>query len=234
MNIECLAPARVGQGPKDPLGPGQAADPAPREAGADPGAPGETDAAARTWRQPMPAPPAAHKDVTSEEEQAAEEELIEVARQLAAAPAEDVVANHCYGLFELAALHLSQQPPQLEKARLAIDALGLLVDGLGDRLGQHAPALADGLSQLRLAFVRIANAAPASDGRAARSRNPELRGMARPRHREWANRSGAAEPRERLEASGYSSGRPSTSRIPAQPPSLAGATTWSARSSAAG
>jgi len=93
--------------------------------------------------------------------------LIEVARQLSAAPAEDVVANHCYGLFELAALHLSQQPPQLEKARLAIDALGLLVDGLGDRLGQHAPALADGLSQLRLAFVRIADAAPASDGHAA-------------------------------------------------------------------
>ena len=74
----------------------------------------------------------------SEEERAGEEELLEVAKQLAAAPAEDVVANHCYGLFELAALHLSQQPPPFDKARLAIDALGLLVDGLGDRLG-HAP-----------------------------------------------------------------------------------------------
>ncbi len=102
----------------------------------------------------------------SEEELAAEEELLEVAKHLAAAPAEDVVANHCYGLFELAALHLSQQPPQLDKARLAIDALGLLVDGLGDRLGQHAGALAEGLSQLRLAFVRIAAAGPASDGQA--------------------------------------------------------------------
>ena len=102
----------------------------------------------------------------SEEELAAEEELLEVAKHLAAAPAEDVVANHCYGLFELAALHLSQQPPQLDKARLAIDSLGLLVDGLGDRLGQHATALAEGLSQLRLAFVRIAAAGPASDGQA--------------------------------------------------------------------
>jgi hypothetical protein len=100
----------------------------------------------------------------SEEELATEEELLEVARQLAAAPAEDVIANHCYGLFELAALHLSQQPPQFDKARLAIDALGFLVDGLGDRLGQHAGALAEGLSQLRLAFVRIASAGPASDG----------------------------------------------------------------------
>jgi len=102
----------------------------------------------------------------SEEELAAEEELEEVAKHLAAAPAEDVVANHCYGLFELAALHLSQQPPQLDKARLAIDSLGLLVDGLGDRLGQHAGPLAEGLTQLRLAFVRIAAAVPASDGQA--------------------------------------------------------------------
>lgn len=102
----------------------------------------------------------------TEEERAAEEELEEVAKHLAAAPAEDVVANHCYGLFELAALHLSQQPPQLDKARLAIDSLGLLVDGLGDRLGPHAAALAEGLTQLRLAFVRIAAAVPASDGQA--------------------------------------------------------------------
>lgn len=100
----------------------------------------------------------------TEEELREEEELLEVAKHLAAAPAEDVIANHCYGLFELAALHLSQQPPQLDKARLVIDALGLLVDGLGERLGQHAGALADGLSQLRLAFVRISSATPASDG----------------------------------------------------------------------
>jgi hypothetical protein len=103
----------------------------------------------------------------SEEEVVSEEELMEIAQQLAAAPAEDVVANHCYGLFELAALHLSQQPPQLDKARLAIDALGLLVDGLGERLGQHAAALSEGLSQLRLAFVRISSASSSGDGHAA-------------------------------------------------------------------
>ena len=114
----------------------------------------------------MPGAPRAEPGTMTEEELAAEEELLEVAKHLAGVPAEDVVANHCYGLFELAALHLSQQPPQLDKARLAIDALGLLVDGLGDRLGQHAGALTEGLSQLRLAFVRIAAAGPASDGQA--------------------------------------------------------------------
>ncbi len=49
------------------------------------------------------------------------------------------MANHAFGLFELAALHLSLQPPQLAQARLAIDALAALVDGLGERLGDAAP-----------------------------------------------------------------------------------------------
>ena len=59
----------------------------------------------------------------------------ELRRQLAEAPPEVVVANHCYGLFELAAVYLSQSPPLLDEARLAIDALGYVVDGLGERLG---------------------------------------------------------------------------------------------------
>ena len=86
-------------------------------------------------------------------------DLRRLTEELAAASAETVVANHCYGLFELAALHLSLEPPQLEKARLAIDALGLLVDGLRDRLGPHSPDLVEGLNQLRLAYVRVADPA---------------------------------------------------------------------------
>ena len=58
----------------------------------------------------------------SEEELQAQ--MDELREQLARTPAEVVVANHAFGLFELAALHLSLQPPQLEQARLAIDALG--------------------------------------------------------------------------------------------------------------
>jgi hypothetical protein len=96
------------------------------------------------------------------EREPTEEEIRELARQLAAAPPEDVIANHCYGLFELAALHLSQSPVNVPAARLAIDAMGLLVDGLGSRLGAHSAALADGLTQLRLAFVRITDALAAA------------------------------------------------------------------------
>jgi hypothetical protein len=98
------------------------------------------------------------------EEMAAE--LADIERQLLAAPVEDVIANHCYGLFQLAALHLGQRPPNLEAARLAIDAFGGVVEGLGDRFGEHAQSLRDGLAQLRLAFVQIANAPPADDATA--------------------------------------------------------------------
>jgi hypothetical protein len=79
-------------------------------------------------------------------------------QQLSEAPADMVVANHCYGLFELAALYLSDSPPHLDNARLAIDALGFLVDGLGERLGEAHPSLRDALAQIRLAFVQISAA----------------------------------------------------------------------------
>jgi hypothetical protein len=79
-------------------------------------------------------------------------------RQLAATPADVVIANHCYGLFELAAVYLSQTPPMLPKARLAIDAMTAVVNGLEGRLGDSEPQLLEGLSQLRLAYVQIEGA----------------------------------------------------------------------------
>ena len=112
--------------------------------------------------RPEPAAPAApptgpeggEGELTDEEVQARMEQLRE---QLAHTPAELVVANHCYGLFELAALHLSLQPPQLDQAGLAIDALGLLVDGLAGRLGEQEQQIREALAQLRMAFVQIKN-----------------------------------------------------------------------------
>jgi hypothetical protein len=79
---------------------------------------------------------------------------------------EVVIANHAFGLFELAALHLSLDPPQLDQARLAIDALGALVEGLGDRLGEPAKELGTGLAQMRMAYVQI-NAALQGEAGAA-------------------------------------------------------------------
>lgn len=91
----------------------------------------------------------------------------ELRRQLLATPAAVVIANHAYGLFELAAIHLSEQPPHLDDARLAVDALGALVGALGERLGEAGSALHDALAQIRLAFVQISGNATAANGGAA-------------------------------------------------------------------
>ena len=89
-------------------------------------------------------------------------EIRRVRAEIAATPVEDLVARHAIGLWELAVLHLSpdeDQPPRLDQAAVAIDAMGGIVDTLGDRLGAHAPALRNAVSELRLAFVEIQRAA---------------------------------------------------------------------------
>lgn len=119
-----------------------------------------------------PVPRAGERAPEAPQEEPTDEELAadvaELQEQLARTPAEVVVANHAYGLWELAALHLSLQPPQLDQARLAIDALAALVEGLRDRLGEPEAQLVTALDQLRLAFVEIANAggvgAPGDEG----------------------------------------------------------------------
>jgi hypothetical protein len=86
----------------------------------------------------------------------------EVRRQLAEVPAEVVVANHVMGLYELAAIHLSADPPDLVSAALAIDAVACLVEGLGDRIGEDAVTMRDALGNIRIAFVQIKNQLTAS------------------------------------------------------------------------
>jgi hypothetical protein len=115
-------------------------------AGAEAGAPGADDVAASMDDEPL-------DDV----EEAVRSELAEARRRLAEVPAAQVVANHAMGLFELAAIHLGLDDPALDEARLAIDAMAALVDGLGDRLGASAPVLKDALAQIRMAFVQVTN-----------------------------------------------------------------------------
>ena len=95
------------------------------------------------------------------DEEAIAARMAELRGQLVATPVEVVVANHAYGLFELAAMHLSEQPAHFEQARLAIDALGALVEGLAGRLGEPEPSLIDALAQLRLAYVQLQGASEA-------------------------------------------------------------------------
>ena len=82
------------------------------------------------------------------------EAVAEARQRLAEVPASVVVTNHAMGLFELAAIHLSAEPARLQDAQIAIDALGLLVDGLGERLGEHYDTLVAALGNIRLVYVQ--------------------------------------------------------------------------------
>ena len=109
-------------------------------------------------QQPVP-PEGEAVEMTQEQYQ----ELLQARAELAAIPVADIIANHAIGLQQLAVIHLLPDPdvegnptePRLAQAGLAIDALGALVDTLGDRLAPHHEALREALSQLRMSFVEL-------------------------------------------------------------------------------
>lgn len=89
---------------------------------------------------------------TSSEDSA---KIDQLRQELLSSPPEVVIANHCFGLFELAAIYLSNNPPRLRAATLAIDALAAIADSLKGRLGEHEQEIADAAAQLRLAYIQV-------------------------------------------------------------------------------
>ncbi len=121
---------------------------------------------------PSQAPPGPHdmpafEDLSPEEQEQAREiaaEMAEAQARIAGTPANVVIANHAMGMYELAAIHLSQEQPNLGEAKLAIDAMSAVVEGLSGQLGENEPTLREALGQLRLVFVELSNQAPAASG----------------------------------------------------------------------
>ncbi len=90
------------------------------------------------------------------------EEVRRALETVLATPMPQVVAELAVQLRELALVHLSAvrtgRGGSLDAARLAIDAMGTLVEGLGERLAPHDGALRAALADARLAFVQIGGA----------------------------------------------------------------------------
>lgn len=102
--------------------------------------------------------PGARPQLTPEQEAEAHQiasEMQQVRDQLSQVPAAVVIANHAMGCYELAAIHLSDQPPNFAEAQLAIDAFGALLEVTKGRLGPDEATLDDALAQIRLAFVQV-------------------------------------------------------------------------------
>ncbi len=105
-------------------------------------------------------------DLTLEQRVRAEQmvrEMGEAREQLIATPASTIVVNHAMGLYELAAIHLSQQTPDFGQVALAIDALAAIVERLDGRLDEAEPTLKEALTQLRLTYVQLRGARDDAD-----------------------------------------------------------------------
>lgn len=97
------------------------------------------------------------EELTPEQEEQARamaHELAEARARLLETDVSTVLMNHAFGIYELAAIHLTADEPKMTEAQLAIDALSALVENLTDRLGDQEATLVDALHQLRVAFVQ--------------------------------------------------------------------------------
>ncbi len=119
----------------------------------------------RPLHQPRAEAPRSLDDLGDDARAAAEElaaEMAEVRAQLASTPAAVVVANHVMGFYELAAIHLSQSPPNFREAVVGIDAMAAVLEKLEGRLGESEDVLRDARAQLQLAFVELKRQADAA------------------------------------------------------------------------
>lgn len=104
---------------------------------------------------------------TGPPEELDEAQLREMLSRLAATPVEAIVTQFAVELQEVAVLHLglaAERPESLAQAAMAIDAMGALVDGLGERLAPNTEPLRQAVAQLRLAYVEVSTQPPSAQG----------------------------------------------------------------------
>jgi hypothetical protein len=105
------------------------------------------------------------EDLTPEQRAQVEEmnRQMEAARaRMLQLPAGSVIGQQALQFYELAAIYLSEDPPRLVDARLAIDALAAIIERLGSGLGEAEQPLRQALHQLQMAFVEATRAVEAS------------------------------------------------------------------------
>jgi len=99
-------------------------------------------------------------ELTTEQQEQARAMAAELAatrQRLSQTPAAEVIANHVMGIYELAAIHLSDETPKLNEAQIAIDAMTGIVGSLEGRLGENENVIKDALQQIQMAYVQIAS-----------------------------------------------------------------------------
>ncbi len=90
------------------------------------------------------------------------EEMMRVRREVSATPASEMISNHMIRFLDLATIYLEAEPPAFGEAATAIEAFRCVLEGLGDRLGEHRAMLTEALGQVQMIFVQVKDAAEGS------------------------------------------------------------------------
>lgn len=85
-------------------------------------------------------------------------EMMQVRRQIAATPAGEVLTGHVSRLFDLVTIYLGADPPAFADAATVIEAVRGLLEGVGDRFGEHEQMLREALGQAQMVFVQVKEA----------------------------------------------------------------------------
>jgi hypothetical protein len=85
-------------------------------------------------------------------------EMMRVRREIAATPAAEMISNHLIRFLDLATIYLEGEPPAFAEAATAIEAFRCVLDGIGDRLGEHQAMLTEALGQVQMIFVQVKQA----------------------------------------------------------------------------
>lgn len=131
----------------------------PREAG---DASGAAESAPRTAPPNQPAgeagdrpegQPTGQPEMDPQMQQQMEQQLAEIRERILQTPIEAMLAQHFVGLYEIAAIHMSAESPNLHSARLAINAMDGILSATEGELGDAEESMQSMLHQLRLAYV---------------------------------------------------------------------------------
>ncbi len=85
-------------------------------------------------------------------------EMMRVRQEIAATPASEMISNHMIRFLDLATIYLETEPPSFGEAATAIEAFRSVLEGVGDRLGDQRPMLAEALGQIQMIFVQVKQA----------------------------------------------------------------------------
>jgi hypothetical protein len=90
-------------------------------------------------------------------------EATRVRREVAGTPAPEMLATYMTRFFDLVLIYLDAEPPAFEDAATVIEAFRSMLDGVGDRLGEHQPMLQQALAQAQMIFVQVKEAMDAAE-----------------------------------------------------------------------